>query len=969
MPDQTPTAYTIVPWVRRGLASLITAQPATNYASLPVALRVNDAMVNGPAMRLIGPGQITGLDARAVVRTDPRDGATTFEPNYLAMVELALPDLPWMFTPSPPVNGRVQPWICLVVVPDNDGVVLDSVAGGLTILRINPPLDPKAELPDLSTIDAWVHAQVTGANVSGGALTEALDGDPATTVSRLIAARKLEANKSYIACIVPTYRAGVNAALGSPADEHDLAPAWDANVTAPFSLPAYYVFRFHTGAGGDFKSLAQKITPPKKELDAGTRTMDVSQPGFGAPGVVGTTLGLEGALKAVGNQPTAWPPGVQAEYESQFRAALAPPAAGDPVVAPPTYGSTQSGSPLPTPGAAPVWLGELNLDPRSRAAASAGSQVVQRDQEALVASAWDQLGEIRKANQLLRQAQLARQVSTSMSQRHLERVAGDGKWLQITAPLHSRVSVTLAGVTATVHGQVQASRLPAGALSPAMRKVTRPSGPVGRQLKGGVPQIVDRLNTPSGSSTTALQIAGPVQPPKGLVALDDVSPDFQVKNMTAVSVGSAPGWKLATAVVSHADVSAPVVGPSLPVGPRSPIGPASPVGPSGPIVATPLIDWKTNPSIPDILRGAVANVPPPIVFPSSQAALEVMKANFNTAAQSINARLNTALAAPPDAPPLGGQAALAPVRAQLLAKLKPADTIRARLGARIPLNPGPDPLQPVETGPKYPQPMYAPLAQLSPEWMLPGISNVEANCATLLATNPKFIEAYMVGLNEELSRELLWREFPADRSGTYFQNFWSTATPDIGPIKGFAANGALGTDVANASSGVQFVLLIRATLFQRYPNAIVYAARAKWANGVRQLADDVQDNVKYPMFRGEIGADVTFFGFNLGDDDPQGSKDPAAGKPGWYFVIAEHVTEPRVGLEPEKSATPTGSWNDLSWREVAVKGNYIDVSTAPPTPTGESVPWSENSAALGYVLMRRPVRVALHALALLGEKA
>jgi hypothetical protein len=63
------------------------------------------------------------------------------------------------------------------------------------------------------------------------------------------------------------------------------------------------------------------------------------------------------------------------------------------------------------------------------------------------------------------------------------------------------------------------------------------------------------------------------------------------------------------------------------------------------------------------------------------------------------------------------------------------------------------------------------------------------------------------------------------------------------------------------------------------------------------------------------------------------------------------------------------SWNDLSWQDVALKGNYIDVSTAPPTPAGESVSWSENSAALGYILMRRPVRVAFHALALLGEKA
>ncbi|HXO39053.1 MAG TPA: hypothetical protein VN872_10460, partial [Candidatus Acidoferrum sp.] len=938
MPDSTPASYSIVPWVRRGLASLITAQPATNYASLPVTLKVNTTPVNAPAVRLIGPGQITGLDARAVVRTDPRNRAATFEPNYLAMVELALPDLPWMFTPSPPVNGKLQPWICLVVVPDADGIVIDSLPGGVSLLHIKAPFDPKAELPDLATISSWVHAQVTGASLSGNDLKNALQGNPAAAVSRLVASRKLEANKSYIACIVPTYRAGVNAALGLDVDDHDLLPAWDANVAAPFVLPAYYVFRFHTGPEGDFASLARKIVPPAKPLDAGTRTMDVSQPGFGANGVAGGTLGLEGALRAFDNQPTPWSADAQAKYESQFRAALAPPAAADPVVAPPTYGAAHSGSPLPVPGGAPVWLGELNLDPRSRASASAGSQVVQHNQEALVASAWDQLGEIRKANQLLRQAQLARQVSTSMSQRHLERVAGDGKWLQITAPLHSRVSVKLAGVTATMYGQIQASRVPPASLSPAMRRITRPGGPIGRQLKAGVPQIVDRLNMPTGSTPTAIQAAGPVPPPRGMVALDDVSPDIQVKNMTASAVASAGGWKLATAVIAGTTSTLSTsTGPAAPAQPvthagtvahpelAAPVGPVetgrpvSVTGPISPVVKPPLIDWKANPNLPDILKVSVAYLPPPIVFPSDTVALEVIKTSFRTTAASINTHINTAPAVAPDAAPLGGQAALAPARVALLGRLKPADTIRARLGARIPLGTGADPLQPMQTGPRYPQPMYVPLAQLSPEWMLPGVSEVPLDCASLLAANAAFIEAYMVGLNDEFARELLWREFPADRRFTFFQNFWGAPTQDIGPISVFDKNAHLGGNIVSALSSAGVVFLVRATLFQRYPNAMVFAAKAAWVNGVRQLTDTVQ----YPVFRGEIGQDVTFFGFN-NIDDPKGSEDPAAAKPGWYFVIAEHVTEPRVGLEPGKSSASTGLWNDLSWEEVALKGNYLD---------------------------------------------
>jgi hypothetical protein len=311
---------------------------------------------------------------------------------------------------------------------------------------------------------------------------------------------------------------------------------------------------------------------------------------------------------------------------------------------------------------------------------------------------------------------------------------------------------------------------------------------------------------------------------------------------------------------------------------------------------------------------------------------------------------------------LGGQAALAPARAALLAKLAPSETIRARLGARIPLGTGADALQPVEAGPSYPQPMYAPLAQLSPEWMLPGISEVPSDCATLLAPNAAFIEAYMVGLNDELARELLWREYPAGRRVTFFQSFWGGPSPDLGPITAFDAGAHLGAHVTSASTGTRFVLLIRATLFQRYPNAMVYAAQATWASGVRQLTE----TIRYPIFRGDIGQDVTFFGFDI--DDPAGLADPAAANAGWYFVIAEHITEPRMGLEPDRSARPTGLWNDLSWRDVVLQGHHIDVSAAPPTPSGEPVAWSESSAALGYILMRRPVRVALHARALLGDQ-
>jgi hypothetical protein len=977
----TPT-HSLVPWVRRGLASLIAGAPANYYASLPVSLAVNGAAVNAPPIRLLGPGDVTSLDARAVIRTDPRDGADAFEPNYLAMVELSLPDLPWMLTPSAPVPanaaGRLKPWICLIVIPDTAGATISPRPDGPAILRLDAPLDPRAELPDLDQIDAWAHAQVMG---DGALLDETAPN--AATLSRLIAPRELEPGRRYNAMIVPTYRAGVHAGLGLAVDDHDLAPAWDATTTAPFSLPVYYRFSFQTGPGGDFASLARRIGPPKSPVVASTRPMDVSAPGFGAAAAPGLTLGLEGALRTVDSQETAWPPGAQAIYEGELRKALEPAPGADPVVSPPVYGRSQTGSDLPAPGAPPVWLGELNLDPRTRAAAGAGSQVVQRDQEAMVASAWDQLGEIRKANQLLRQAQLARQVSASIDQRHLDTVTGDGIYLQITAPLHSRVSLALGGTSATLRGHLQTSRVPAGAVSPVMRKLARPRGPIGRQLKvTGTPQLVDRLNLPAASGAQALVVAGPVQAPRGMVALDDVSPTIQVARMTTAVLRAAPGWQIATTsttVATHAveeaklgTVQSSAIEEKSATTEHSATNKQSDAAKSSDTTAATtkkaaLIDWASDPDVPELLKVARPNLPAPLVFPTEEKALVQVQENFRATSSAITGYLTATTAPAADPPPLGGSAALAPAREQLRARLDPEITMQARMRARIPLGSGPDPLQPLSAGPRFPQPMYAALAELAPDWMLPGISNVPLNAAALLETNPRFVEAFLVGLNEELGKELLWREFPAGRGGTAFQFFWGTGTPDIPPIATFDANGHLGDHTADHATGGRLVLLIRAELFRRYPNALVSAAPAVWNGAVRGLGD----SRSWPVFRGEIGDDLTFFGFDVDAADARGADDPATGKPGWYFLIEEHASEPRFGLEPETSAAAAGSWNELRWNDVALDHGFLTPAPAAPAvppPPREGVAWGASAAAMAFILMRKPVRVALHARALLGTE-
>jgi hypothetical protein len=713
--------------------------------------------------------------------------------------------------------------------------------------------------------------------------------------------------------------------------------------------------------------------------------VDVSAPGFGATAAPGVTLDFEGALRAQNEPSSPWPTGAQAPYQAQLRAALTPAAGAHPVVTPPIYGRTQSGKDLPKGQDAPVWLGELNLDPRTRAASGAGAQAVQRDQEALVASAWDQLGEIQKANQLLRQAQLAREVSASLQSRHLEAIASDGAYLQVTAPVHSRVRIQVGTVKFTLRGHVAASRLPVRALSASMRKLARPRGPLGRQLSAGPPQLVARLNLPASAGRTAVTAAGPVQEPRGMVALDDVSRDIQVAKMSTRIPTTAVGW-VTTAELSSAGsggvlagpgtvVTGPDVGTAVPTGPdvrtstnpdvRINTGPGTDVGTGGGAVGgsvtlVRLIDWDSDPDVPALLKGTHASLPAQLVFPTDAVALKQMTQDFSKVANAINRSLTAMPALPPDPPSLGGSSTLSPVRALLQHQLDPTVTITARFGARIPLGAGADRLQPLKLAPQFPQAMYAALAELSPAWMLPGADTVPMNVAALLQTNPRFVEAFMVGLNEALAGELLWREFPVGRTATYFRNFWGGPTMDIPTIDTFDGSGHLGDHTADHATGGNLVLLIRADLFRRYPSTMVSAVKATWnSDGKKRQLGDAR---KWPLFRGTIGVDLNFFGFDV--TDPRGPDSGAAGTDaGWYFALEEHVSEPHFGLELETSKAGP-SWNDLRWSDVTLHHGFLNPASGPAAR--DAVAWGQDAGAMAYILMRRPVRVAMHGRALLA---
>jgi hypothetical protein len=249
----------------------------------------------------------------------------------------------------------------------------------------------------------------------------------------------------------------------------------------------------------------------------------------------------------------------------------------------------------------------------------------------------------------------------------------------------------------------------------------------------------------------------------------------------------------------------------------------------------------------------------------------------------------------------------------------------------------------VMMAPAFPQPMYEPLKEKSQDLLLPGLDKVEPEKVVGLRTNRAFVEAYMTGLTFEMGRELLWRGFPTDQQGTYFQHFWGTDAGVRAPVDIDDLRKNPGRELGTAPDGApadQFVLLLRSSLLRRYPNAIIYLTPARTGTTTTPPAADV-----FPIFNGSMQPDVTFVGFPIAPAAAVGS----AGHPGYFVVIQEHPTEPRFGLDVAIAATLTNK-------------SHLPIGTQPPAGMplkGRS--WGKNSAHLAEITRRLPVRITIHA--------
>ena len=159
----------------------------------------------------------------------------------------------------------------------------------------------------------------------------------------------------------------------------------------------------------------------------------------------------------------------------------------DPLLAPPLYGRWYAARPTVT-RTGTDWFDQLNLDPRLRSVAAFGTSVVQQHQEALMASAWEQAGELQRANQRLRQLQMSLVVGDRLYARHFAPLSDDAA-LRVNGPVLSRISSMVGGSPRSVLAQVRTLGIPGPALSPAMRRMGRQRGPLTRRAAAqGLPR-------------------------------------------------------------------------------------------------------------------------------------------------------------------------------------------------------------------------------------------------------------------------------------------------------------------------------------------------------------------------------------------------------------------------------------------------------------------------------------------------
>ena len=785
MADPKPH-YTFLPWFRQGIATDIKQIDALNVdgallnqgrASTRIDLQIKAKDVTRPVSKtveLYGPGDVTGIEARAIIKTEPRAGLTNFEANYLPYIEFYDEDFPWRYTPANPgglpndssqIFGnphRLRPWLALIVLEEDEFTFDHTVSANQSLPKVflkagalNGPFPPADQTW------AWAHVHVNKKlGVDAGSPTEAglselsnlLNSQPNRACSRLLCPRRLKQNKHYQAFLIPAFEqgrlAGLNAGIEKIRAVHNLLPSWGhPHDFMPDFWPVYYQWSFKTSDAGDFEQLLRKIVPRRLDPKVGRRLVDIQNPGWGlrfegeeAEANSGTIL-REGAVVVpdLSDAPGFFVPNPEESpfvqsladlinLEEELKEGAIPPNSpfrdnpfyqeeeeaasiyDDPIVTPPFYGKSYQEQKKVDPAALDKWYNSLNLHPKNRISAGMGTQVIQKDQEELMDRAWNYFGDVLAANQKLRRMQLSLELSEQIYKKHLKKLDTD-RLLTLSHQLHGRMKFTN---EQSVNRTLQVQALPKDVFGTAYNRAFRYSGPYMKRIHPNKRWAVHHM-----SQGEHLTFVG-----RQYDVYKEEATDRMPEKMWY------PNWMRNKPMPTKVELGT-------------------------------LLLSKSLPSAFDTRQFTAA-----------------FKAEYGLDGQVFMDALgflmnNWARLPKAPKPPLP----LSNLRLHISAKLNPRINLVRKTyrlisqnyeGASTPINHIDLSNVPIQ----FPEPMYEALRDLSPDYFVPNLHLIPDNTFGLLETNQAFLESYLLGLNQEMAREFLWREYPTSLQSTYFRQFW-----------------------------------------------------------------------------------------------------------------------------------------------------------------------------------------------------
>ena len=998
--------YTFLPWMRRGLSAKIEeAENFNDFNSPPpdgwmverpeIDIRVNIEAKKGDTtfndhveqnISLVGPGDITSVDQRIVIKTEPRNWVTNFEPNYFPYIEFYDEDFPWRYSPASSSGNKLRPWMVLVALKESEFKRDTALFGSLpSILVTGSEDDPSGTtgaassiFPDPGQNWAWSHVHMNGdvdptnnldpTNPSQlesalNRFRELLAANPDQAVARMICPRVLDPNTTYHCFLLPAYETGRLAGLGAKADLIGVHEAQKASFGADHPtdgdhqqyadhFPYYYEWQFTTGDVGDFESLVRKLVPREVDQRVGTREMDIQEPGFniqysGAPHNDGILM-LEGALLPPGGTTTReaypWPNSFSyraklanlLNLSEDLRKATFPPSQ--------IYGTNPFGysgaaediqdDPIITPDLYGRWHALKDTLDTSLGALSINDTWLYESNLDPRSRAVAGIGvqHIKKNQERLMDRAWGQLGEVIEANRKL-------KWGQFSK------QIAFAAYKKHLTGQ-QAEQVNAIAAK-LFKRVKIGSTTVFKQIK----------DSPIANATQSATYRRIERPGSPLMKRMDPGNMIFNNNNLRIALGTKTLSAVDTKVYSIMQGHIPLT--------------------------------LTNEEVNTVASYQVATAR----FATSEPGAGEFEVNieseirFQAAVQTYQHYFQAGNWKGVEEKPAFD---LATTVGNVVDMINPRFVIPKRIYDRVRLPgytiPPADKIVPVMAYPVFQEAMYETVNDLGVDYFIPNLELIPNNTVTLLESNQKFIEAFLLGANHEMGRELLWREFPTDQRGSYFRQFWdsvdavntagksaedmATEALDIEEIHTWPSNTELGTH--NARPGVpdtgMLVLVIRGDLLKKFPDTVIYAQEAKFKAGSNHATDprELDVNKEYPVFSARIEPDIHFFGFNLTADQARGDRNTS--KPGWFFIIQERPGEIRFGLDIAGDPSTPASWNDLNQSNAPIAGSHLDatndgVTTSPVSGNkinNKSVKWGYNSTNLAQILYQNPVLLAVH---------